>query len=45
VMETEAPVATAISPDEPTPAHAIKAPQIAVKREARPLWKVILGLR
>jgi hypothetical protein len=51
----EATTATAISPDEPTPASVGKAPQIPVsvgkapqipvKREARPLWKVILGVR
>jgi hypothetical protein len=39
------PVSTAISSDEPTPASAGKAAQIAVKREARPLWKVVLGVR
>lgn len=41
----EATAAIEISPDEPTPAIAGKAPQIADKREARPLWKVMLGVR
>lgn len=41
----QSPVATAISPDEPTHASAVKVAQIAVNRDARPLWKVVLGIR
>jgi hypothetical protein len=41
----EAPISFAISADGVAHTEPVKAAQIAVKRDARPLWKVVLGIR
>jgi hypothetical protein len=41
----EAPISFQTAPDEGLPIEPPKVSQIALKREPRPLWKVVLGLR